>query len=336
MTTASVDSPPGIAFADPALDLLLASGEPAIRHAALVRLVGSSATDPEATTARQAIRSGAIVTQLLANQQRDGGFGNHPYAKWSGAHWRLVSLVDLGVPPETDGLREAAGTVLAWLTGTDHVRRVPVVRGRARRCASQEGNALWVATYLGMADDPRVRQLADNLVRWQWPDGGWNCDKHPGAQHSSFNESLPPMIGLSAYAEATGDPTAVTAADHVAEFLLEHRVIYSHTTGEIAHRAVVRLCYPPYWHYDVLAALKGLAAAGRICDSRAADALDYLESRRAADGTWHPDRFHWARPGRTGSNVEVADWGHSGPSEGLTLGALSVLKAAGRWVPPSV
>ena len=37
---------------------------------------------------------------LLAGQRRDGGFGVHPYRKWTGAHWRLVSLVELEVPPE--------------------------------------------------------------------------------------------------------------------------------------------------------------------------------------------------------------------------------------------
>jgi hypothetical protein len=335
MTTTPVASRLSTATADPALGLLLASKEPAVRHAALVRLLDRPATDPDVVAARKAIGSGPIVAGLLADQRPDGGFGSHPYAKWGGAHWRLVSLVDLDIPPDTDGAREAAGTVLDWLTADAHVRRVPVIEGRARRCASQEGNALWVATYLGLTDDARLRLLASNLVEWQWPDGGWNCDRHRSAHHSSFNESLPPLIGLSAYASATGDSSAATPAERVAEFVLEHRVMYSHTTGEIANRAVTRLCYPPYWHYDALAALKGLVTAGRIGDPRASDALDFLESRRHEDGTWHADHFHWARPGRTGSNVEVVDWGRRGPSEGLTLGALKVLKAAGRWAPPS-
>jgi hypothetical protein len=35
------------------------------------------------------------VTALLPGQRGDGGFGVHPYRKWTGAHWRLVSLVEL-------------------------------------------------------------------------------------------------------------------------------------------------------------------------------------------------------------------------------------------------
>jgi hypothetical protein len=316
---------------DPALDLLLRSSEPAIRHAALTRLLDRPDDDEAVVSARAAIASGPLVSGLLADQEPDGGFGNHPYAKWAGAHWRVVSLVDLRIPLSVPRLREAAATVLDWLTSPGHVHGVRVIEGRARRCASQEGNALWVATYLGMTDDARVREIAGNLVRWQWPDGGWNCDKKRAASHSSFNESLPPLLGLDRFARLTGDRHARAAAERVAEFLLEHRVIYSHRTGEIAHPNVVRLCYPPYWHYDMLAALKALAASGHITDPRARDALELLASRRRRDGTWHADAYHWRPSGSTGPNSDVVDWGRGGPSEGVTLGALSVLKAAGRW-----
>ena len=37
---------------------------------------------------------GPKVTALLAGQRPDGGFGVRPCSKWTGAHWRLVSLVE--------------------------------------------------------------------------------------------------------------------------------------------------------------------------------------------------------------------------------------------------
>jgi hypothetical protein len=244
-----------------------------------------------------------------------------------------VSLADLGVPPETRGLRKAFSTVLDWLTGEGHIRGVKVIDGRARRCGSQEGNALFVAAHLGAFDEPRVHQLASNLIGWQWPDGGWNCDVRPGVTHSSFNESLPPLLGLAAYADATGDRKTRAAADRAAEFLLKHRVIYSETTGELAHPTFANLRYPPYWHYDALAGLKALERSGHLGDPRTSDALDFLESKRRPDGMWHPDGYHWKPPGAKGSNVDVVDWGRHAASEPLTLGALRVLRAAGRWSP---
>jgi hypothetical protein len=80
------------------------------------------------------------VTALLSGQRPGGGFGVHPYRKWTGAHWRLVSPVELAIPPGEPRAVAAAGHVLAWLTGQG--RRVRQIGGLARSHASMEGNAL--------------------------------------------------------------------------------------------------------------------------------------------------------------------------------------------------
>lgn len=246
-----------------------------------------------APEAREEVTRSERVRALLSERGADGTIPNHPYTKWNGAHWALA------------------------------MRRMH---------ASQPANAAWALLVLGLADEGTER-LVERLLVTQWPDGGWNCDIRPGARHSSFNESLPPLLGLSAYAKATGDRLAQDAADRVAEFLLKHRVIYSERTGELAHPSIANLRYPPYWHYDALAALKALESSGHIGDPRTSDALGFLESKRHADGTWHTNGYHWKPPGSKGSNVEIVDWGRGGLSEPLTLGALRGLKAASRWSP---
>ncbi len=170
-----------------AIDFLLASSEPAIRFLTRRDVLGE-----DVTADSDEILSGPLVRGLMRGQKRDGGFGGHAYQKWGGAHWRLVSLVELGVPAD-DRLRAAAGTVLDWLTSDRRRKSIQVIYGLTRRCGSQEGNALAVCCRLGMADDPRVQILARSLIEWQWPDGGWNCDKKATGRRSSFNESLPPM-----------------------------------------------------------------------------------------------------------------------------------------------
>src|SRR5439155_19627357 len=100
----------------------------------------------------------------------------------------------------------------------------------------------------------------------------------------------------------------------------------------VMHPAVVQLHYPPYWHYDALQALLILSRMGRVTDPRCGDALDLVASRRRPDGRWAPAASWWKRPGSRGSGVEAVDWGR-GPSEMLTLNALRVLKASGRWQP---
>jgi hypothetical protein len=311
---------------------LLSSDEPAVRHLTRRDLLGDRDSEAAAADAARVL-DGPKVRALLAGQQPDGGFGVGPYTKWTGAHWRLVSLVELAAPAGEPRLEAAASTVLDWLTSRSHRRRAQVVDGLTRRCASQEGNALAVACRLGMAGDPRAELLARSLAGWQWPDGGWNCDLRASGRRSSFHESLAPAWGLHEFWLATGATWARRAAGRAAELFLSHRLFRSLSDGEVIDRRWLALHYPPYWHYDVLQALLVLSRLGRAGDPRAGDALELLLRRRRADGRWQPGGYWWRPPGSArpaSSPVEVVDWGRSGPNEMLTLNALRVLKAAGK------
>jgi hypothetical protein len=148
-----------------ALAWLFSSDEPAIRYLTRRELLDDRDGAAAAADAAQLLE-GPKARALLAGQQSDGGFGVHPYRKWTGAHWRLVSLVELAAPAGEPRLQAAASTVLDWLTSRSHRRGVQVIDGLTRRCASQEGNALAVACRLGMAGDPvTVQDGADGDVR---------------------------------------------------------------------------------------------------------------------------------------------------------------------------
>lgn len=277
------------------------------------------------------VTAGPIVRKLLSGQRRDGGFGVHPYRKWTGAHWRLVSLVELEAPPGDPRLSAALETVLDWLTdpreeGTSRRRSDGVILSHA----SMEGNALAVACRLGRADDPRARLLAKRLVEWQWPDGGWNCSHSASGRRSSFHETHPAMWGLFEYAGATGDTAAGAAADRAAELFLSHRIFRKHGTGGPIHPQWVRPRYPPYWHYDIVQALHLLRRMDLVDDPRASDAIDIVVDQRRPDGTWAPSGYWWVKPGEGRPSVEVVDWGRGRPNRMLTLNALRILKAAGR------
>jgi hypothetical protein len=306
-----------------AAEWLLASDEPAVRY-----LTRRDVLDEPVEADAAEILSGPKVRALLGDQESDGGFGGHPYKKWTGAHWRLVSLVELAVPAGEPRALAAAETVLAWLTSVARARNLAVIDGLVRRCASQEGNALAVCSRLGIADDPRVEQLARSLVEWQWPDGGWNCDRRASGRRSSFHESLAPAWGLREYASATGAGWAEEAARRAAELFLEHRVYRSLSTGEPINKEWLVFHYPPYWHYDALQALAVLGRLGRLDDRRAEDAIELVLERRRPDGRWEAGGFWWRRPGSK-MLTEVVDWGRRGPNEMVTLNALRVLRAAG-------
>jgi hypothetical protein len=260
--------------------------------------------------------------ELVSGLSKD--YGVHPYGKWGGAFWRLISLADLGAPPGHAGAMQAAAQTLAWVVSPKRLAAIRKRRiaGRVRRCASQEGRALQACIDVGLRGDPRLDVLAEELVESQWPDGGWNCDRQRECTHSTFNETWGPILGLARYG-------ATDAAARGAEFLLEHHVAYSHRNGELAHPTILRLRYPPYWHYDLLAGLRTVAASVGLDDARLEKPLDALEEKRHADGTWHVEGKWWKGQGSKGSNVEVVDWGPVA-NELLTEQAESVLHLAGR------
>jgi hypothetical protein len=304
-----------------AVDWLLQSVEPGIRMQTRRDLL-----DEKVELDPTEVASGPLAAALLAGQRADGGFGVHPYKKWSGAHWRLVSLIELGLGGPHEAALRAASTVLDWLTSSHHRDYMPTVKGLYRRHASMDGNAVAVCVRLGMADDPRVQLLATSMIEWQWPDGGWNCDKSPKAKHSSFHESLPPVWGLTEYARATGNGDAGEAARRATDFFLDHHLMRSHTTGEVADTKWLQSPYPAYWHYNSTQALSILARVGALPDPRADEAVAMLREGQQADGTWHArGSQYWSR---SGDYWDPAGWERTGPSEMLTLNALRVLRAA--------
>jgi hypothetical protein len=64
-----------------AVGWLLSSAEPAVRLLARQDLLGEDAV------LTGEVLDGPMVRALLSGQCRDGGFGVHPYRKWTGAHW---------------------------------------------------------------------------------------------------------------------------------------------------------------------------------------------------------------------------------------------------------
>jgi hypothetical protein len=313
---------------EPGVDWLLQSKDPSVRYFALTELLGESERSAEVRTAKKEIPNGTRLRALLSGQRADGGFGVHWYKKWAGTTWRLVSAVELGVPPEHATAHRAANHVLSRLP----LSRVEPhrVRGRFRLHASVIGNPLGACARLGMADDPRVRRIAHSLIRWQWPDGGWNCDSSVDARHSSFYESLAPLWGLNEYLRATEDETVRASVDRAAELFLNHRPFRSCHGEDLIDPRWLRLHYPVYWHYDILQALRVLERVGKLGDPRTREALDLIESKRSEDGTW-PAEGRFCRRGRLGAaNTEVVDWGDQGPNEMITLNALRVLVGSGR------
>jgi hypothetical protein len=271
---------------------LAVDADPAVRVLARCDLRGEPARDED-------VLPSPIVRGLLTGLE-DPAVPARPYRKWTGAHWRLVSLVELGIPAGYGPAVRAAEAVL------DCCR-------------------------LGMAGDERVARLVEHLVAGQWPDGGWNCDRRPEVHRSSVHETLPALWGLHEYAAATGDGRSRKAATAAAEVLLARHVVFAGGTDRPLHRSVVDLHHPPYWHYDVLQALVVLDRAGCRDDPRTDRARLVVAGKQRKDGGWRAVRPWWRPPGSTGL-VEAVDWGDVA-HQMVTLNALRVTAPAAGTTP---
>ena len=312
------------------LQRLLQSGEPSIRYRVLTQILGHEADSTEIRNLQEDIRRSARVQKLLSERNAGGQIPGHPYSKWNGAHWLLATLADLGYPPGDDSLIPLREQVYEWLLGAGHRKGVKIIAGRARRCASQEGNALFALHTLGLADE-RTEGLVEGLRQWQWPDGGWNCDKRLEATHSSFMESLLPLRGLALHARRTGDERSQEAAARTADVFLKRELFKRQSDGSVIDEEFITLHYPWYWHYDILFGLKVMAEAGWLDDERCQAALNLLESKRLADGGFPAQKKYYQSNSRAKSGRSLVDWGGTSRTkmnEFVTVEALSVLKAA--------
>jgi hypothetical protein len=315
---------------DAIIDTLLESDEPSIHYKILTRVLGKPSEDPAVQRAREQIPSSARVQQLLSRRDADGRLPFGPYTKWIGAHWVLVALADLGYPPGDQSLIPLREQVLGWLFSKKHLDSVKSIEGRVRRCASQEGNALYALLSLGLADE-RCEVLAMRLLSYQWPDGGWNCDRQPSADTSSFMESLIPLRSLALHSQITGNLESKAAVARASEVFLSRRLFRRRQDGSIIDPHFLRLHYPCYWHYDILFGLTVMAEAGFIHDPRCQEALELLESKRLPDGGFPAEEKYYSSASAA-SGSSTVNWGgvsRRRMNPFVTTEAFIVLKAAG-------
>lgn len=317
---------------------LLSSSEPSVQYLTRVKILGEDPASPALQTLQESIRSSQRVTKLLSERNADGRLPHHPYSKWVGAHWILTTLADLEYPASDLDLVPLREQVYNYFfsgsrDNPTHKRRVIYSKGLVRACASIEGNSIYALLKLGLSDS--LTEVLVNLVsEWQWPDGGWNCDRRPNAIHSSFHETLIPLRALNLYAQQSGDPRIRKVVQNAAEVFLQRRMFRRLTDDEVIDPNFILLHYPYYWHYNILFGLKVMAELGCLDDPRCQEALSLLQSKRLPDGGFPAEKRYYTVTDRVTSNRSAVNWGMTSltkTNEWISVEALAVLTAAGRF-----
>lgn len=298
----------------------LMDGDPAIRWQTMRNLQGVPAKRWQAER-RRTVREG-WGAQLLALQAPAGGWEGIYSPKWTSTTYTLLTLLAIGIPRDHPPAQRAAALVLDQQLGRacDDV----FMRNLAACDRCIIGMNVSLAAYFGIRD-ARLEAMVENLLAERMPDGAWNCrrQRKPKPHHSSFHTTFNVLEGLREWLETTPRHAlrndVLNAEKSALEFVLEHHLFKSDKTGEIINHKFIMLSYPHRWYYNVLRGLAYFARVKAPHDERLREAIDVLNSRRRADGTW-PVQHRY--PGKVFFDMERV----GGPSRWNTLRALQVLR----------
>jgi hypothetical protein len=296
----------------------LLDSDPSIRWQVMRDLTAAPKEEVAAERAKVAVEGWGA--QLLAAQGTDGYWGTGT----SNPEWvslqTLLLLHDMGLDPTSEDARGAVARVrdnVTWqgvLPQDAAWHGKPLFAGEVEPCIN--GRVVTVGSYFRQD----VQGIVDRLLGEQMPDGGWNCEQERGSTRGSFHTTICVLEGLLEHERATGGSPMVTAArERGQEYLLERHLLRRLSTDEVIDSAWTQFSFPTGYHYDVLRGLEYLRSAGIALDTRMAEAIELVKSKRDVDGRWllenvHPDLLD-AEPGAAEGR----------PSRWNTLRALRVL-----------
>ena len=292
------------------LPWLLEPETPSVRYWTLIDILDRPVTDLEVQETRAAIVQQPLVKELFALQRPGGYWGDDetkPHTA-QGAVGALSLLYMLGVPPDN---RTAAGCD-SFLKNCQHesggFSMTKKIRSGIFPCTT--GTHLPWLVYFGLGDDPRVRAAFAFLIEEMSTDDALDCGRY---QHRDcLWGAISALDGLAALPSGMHSEQSKRVVTGLANVLLDARYDFE---GE--HKRWLTFGVPRGW--DLLSALKALAAHGYARDSRFAPLLERILNRQDDQGRWLCGSVSRTWP------IEK----RNRPSKWVTLDALRLLKQAG-------
>ncbi len=326
------------------LPWLLDPETPAVRAAALQRVLDRPVDDPDVVSARAAAMTCDPIAATLAAQSPEGwwvkpGPGYAP--KYTGTVWSVIFLDQWGADPADERIQRACEYVLRMtpttsggLGASGSHKESPPPPSSVAHCLN--GNLLRALIGFGHLDDERVQSAiswaARSVTGQDAPRYYASGTSGPGFACGA-NEAQPcawgavkEMLALARVPEARCSAEVAEAIGVGVEFLLSRdpaRADYPMGWGNTTPSSSwFRLGFPSGYVADVLQVLEVLAELGHARDGRLAASYEWLVGQQDADGRWL-NRYAYNR--KTWVDVER----QGAPSKWVTLRACTVLRAAG-------
>jgi hypothetical protein len=288
---------------------LLEAENPAVRHWALLDILGRPASDPEVLEARTAVAELPLVRELFERQHPKGYWGEDetkPYTA-QGTLGVLSLLHMLGVEPDE---RTAAGCD-SFLTFSQHESGGFALTKRLRSAIfpCTTGEHLPFLVYFGLAGDARVQAAFTFLIKDMATNDALACGRY---QHRAcLWGAIAALKGLAVLPPAWRSAQSNCVVERLADALLDAPYDFA---GE--HKRWLTFGVPRAW--DLLSALKALADHGYAGDPRFAPLLQLVLARQDNQGRWSCGSVSRTWP------IEKRNQ----PSKWVTLDVLRVLNTA--------
>ncbi len=283
---------------------------PSVRYWTLVDILDRPADDPKVLEARAALDQQPLVREVFALQHPEGYWGDDetkPYTA-QGAVAALNLLHMLGATPDQ---RTAAGCD-SFLKFCQHesggFSMTKKVRSGIFPCTT--GAHLPFLVYFGLEDDPRVRAAFTFLIEDMSTDNALDCGRY---QHQDcLWGAIAALNGLAVLPADMRSAQSTRAVKRLANALLDAEYDFE---GE--HKRWLTFGVPRAW--DLVSALRALAAHGYARDLRFVPLLKLTLDRQDGQGRWLCGSVSRTWP------LERRNQ----PSKWITLDVLRLLKQAG-------
>ncbi len=259
------------------LPWLLEPNNPSVHYWTLIDICRRRPDDPDVLTTRAAIARQPLVEELFTRQHSEGHWGDDPTRPYTaeGTLGVLSLLHTLGVLPDA---RTAAGCD-AFLRHSQHetggFSMTRNVRSGIFPCTT--GQHLPFLVYFGLSDDPRVRAAFAFLIDQMAAVDPLECGRY--AHRPCLWGAIAALDGLAVLPEDMREARSERVVAGLAESLLDAAYEF---TGE--HKRWLTFGVPRGW--DLLSALRALAAHGYAGDPRFAPFLELLLKRQDERGRW--------------------------------------------------
>jgi hypothetical protein len=294
---------------DDTLYWLLEPGNPSVRYWTLTDILDWSVSDPKVQEARVAVVRQPFVKELFALQHAEGHWGDDktkPYTA-KGAVSALALLYMLGVPPDVRAVADCNSFLNFCQHESGGFSMTKKRRSGIFPCTT--GEHLPFLIYFGFGEDLRVRTAFTFLIEEMSTDNALQCGRY---QHQvCLWGAIAALNGLAVLPQDMRSTQSKQVVKQLANALLDARYDF---VGE--HKRWLNFGVPRSW--DLLSALKSLAAHGYACDPRFSPLFERFLNCQNAQGRWLCGSVS-----RTWSIEQ-----RNRPSKWVTLDALQVIKYA--------